>query len=108
MPEYNIKVLFEQKIFSFLCSEDQDVISASKMNGIDLPNTCFSGVRTSYASMEVEGSVHQEDVIGLNDDLRGKGFVLLCMAYPKSDLQVVIGEQVEDDLYINQFGKYQK
>ena len=73
MPEYNIKVLFEQKIFSFLCSEDQDVISASKMNGIDLPNTCFSGVHTSYASMEGEGSVDQGDVIGLNDDLRGKG-----------------------------------
>ena len=37
-----------------------------------------------------------------------KGFALLCVAYPKSDLHVVIGEQVEDDLYNDQFGKYQK
>ena len=46
--------------------------------------------------------------MGLKDDLRGKGFALLYVAYPKSDLHVVIGEQVEDDLYNYQFGKYQK
>ena len=108
MPEYNIKVQFEQKTFSFLCSEDQDVISAAKINGIDLPNSCCSGVCTSCAAIISEGSVKQEDAMGLNDDLREKGFALLCVAYPKSDLHVVIGQQVEDDLYNDQFGKYQK
>ncbi len=108
MPEYNIRIQFEQKTFSFLCSEDQDVISAAKMNGIDLPNSCCSGVCTSCASKLLEGSVDQEDAMGLNDELKGKGFALLCVAYPKSDLNIVIGQQVEDDLYNNQFGKYQK
>ena len=108
MPEYNIKVQFEQKTFSFLCSEDQDIISAAKMNGIDLPNSCCSGVCTSCASMILEGTVEQEDAMGLNDDLKEKGFALLCVAYPKSDLRIVIGKQVEDDLYNDQFGKYQK
>jgi len=32
----------------------------------------------------------------------------LCVAYPKSDLHVVIGDKVEDDLHNDQFGKYQK
>ena len=108
MPEYNIKVQFEQKTFSFLCSEDQDVISAASINGIDFPNSCFSGVCTSCASRILEGAVEQEDAMGLNDDLREKGFALLCVAYPRSDLHVVIGDQVEDDLYKDQFGKYQK
>jgi len=108
MPEYNIKVQFEQKTFSFFCSEDQDVISAAKMNGIDLPNSCCSGVCTSCASMILEGSVEQEDAMGLNEDLRGKGFALLCVAYPKSDLHILIGDEVEDNLYNDQFGKYQK
>ena len=108
MPQYNIKVQFGQNTFGFLCSEDQDVISAAKMNGIDLPNSCCSGVCTSCASMILKGSVEQEDAMGLNDDLREKGFALLCVAYPKSALHVVIGEQVEDDLYNDQFGKYQK
>ena len=108
MPKYNIKVQFEQKTFNFLCSEDQDVISAAKMNGIDLPNSCCSGVCTSCASIILEGSVEQDDAMGLNNDLREKGFALLCVAYPKSDLHVIVGEDVEDDLYKDQFGKYQK
>ncbi len=108
MSEYNIKVQFEQKTFNFLCSEDQDIISAAKTHGIDLPNSCCSGVCTSCASKILEGSVVQEDAMGLNYDLRKQGFALLCVAYPQSDLHVVIGEQVEDDLYNDQFGKYQK
>ena len=108
MPEYNIKVQFEQKTFSFSCSEDQDIISAAKMNGIDLPSSCCSGVCTDCASMILEGSVDQEDAMGLNDDLREKGFALLCVAHPKSDLNIVIGKEVEDDLYNDQFCKYQK
>jgi len=108
MPEYNIKVQFEQKIFSFLCSEDQDIISAAKMNGIDLPSSCCSGVCTSCASMVIDGSVEQEDAMGLNDDLKEKGFALLCVAYPKSNLHIIIGDEVEDNLYNDQFGKYQK
>ena len=108
MPEYNIKVNFNQKILSFLCAEDQDIVTAAKNNGIELPSSCCSGVCTSCASKILEGSVDQEDAMGLNDDLREKGFALLCVAYPKSDLHIVIGDQVEDDLYNDQFGKYQK
>ena len=107
MSEYNIKVQFEQETFSFLCSEDQDIISAAKINGIDLTNSCL-GVFTDCASMILEGSVDQEDAMVLNDDLREKGFALLCVTYPKSDLNIVIGKEVEDDLYNDQFGKYQK
>ena len=108
MPEYDIKVQFEQKTFSILCSDDQDIISVEKMNGIDLSSSCCSGVCTDCASMILEGSVDQEDAMGLNDDLRGKGFALLCVAYPNLDLNIVIGKEVEDDIYNDQLGKYQK
>ena len=108
MTEYNIKVQIEQKTFNFLCPEDQDIISAAKVNGIDLPSSCCSGVCTSWASMVIPGSVEQEDAMGLNDDLKEKGFALLCVAYPKSDLHIIIGDEVEDNLYKNQFGQYQK
>ena len=45
--------------------------------------------------------------MGLNEDLRKNGFALLLF-YPKSDLHVIIGDDVEEDLYNDQFGKYQK
>ena len=108
MSKYNIKVELEKKTIVFLCSEDQDIISAAKANGIDLPSSCCSGVCTSCASMIIDGSVEQEDAMGLNDDLERKGFALLCVAYPKSDLNIIVGDEVEHNLYNNQFGKYQK
>ena len=108
MPEYNIKVQFEQKTFSFLCSEDQDIISVAEINGLDLPRSCFSGVCADCAYTILKGSLEQEDAVELNDDLREKDFALLCVAYSKSDLNIVVGKEVEDDLYNDQFGKYQK
>ena len=108
MSAYNIKVELEEKTHVFLCPEDQDIISAAEVNGIDLPSSCCSGVCTSCASIVTEGSVEQEDAMGLNDDLKEKGFALLCVTYPKSDLHIIIGEEVEENLYNNQFGKYQK
>ena len=108
MSEFNIKVQFGKKTYNFSCPEDQDIISAAKANGIELPSSCCSGVCTSCASMVVDGAVDQEDAMGLNEELRGKGFALLCVAYPKSDLHILIGDEVEDNLYNDQFGKYQK
>ena len=64
MPEYNIKVQFEQKTFSFLYSEDKNIISAAKMNSIDLPNSFCSGVCTDCASMILEGSLDQKMLWG--------------------------------------------
>ena len=108
MPEYNIKVQFEQNTLSFLCAENQEIISVSKMNRIDLPSSSSSGFYKDCASMILQGSVDQEDAIGLNNDLREKRIALLFVAYPKSDLNIVIGKEIEDDLCNDQFGKYQK
>ena len=80
MSEYNIKVELEKKTLDFLCPDDQDIVSAAKSNGIDLPSSCCSGVCTSCASMVIDGSVEQEDAMGLNDDLKEKGFALLCLS----------------------------
>ena len=108
MSKYSIKVELEEKTYVFPCPEIQEIVSAAKANGIDLPNSCCSGVCTSCASMVIEGTVEQEDAMGLNDDLKEKGFALLCVAYPKSNLHIIVGDEVEDNLYNNQFGKYQK
>ena len=106
MSKYNIKVQFEQETLSFLCSKDQDVISAAKMNWIDLPNCCCSGVCRDFIIMEE--SVEQEDAMDLSDYLIEKVFSPLCVAYPNSNLNIVIGKEVDEDLYNYQFSKYQK
>ena len=108
MPENNIKVQFEQKTLSFLCSENQDIISMVEMSGMDLQSSSCSRVCTDCVSTILKESAYQEDAMRLNDDLRTKGIALFCVAYPKSDLNIVMGKEVDDDLYNDQFGKYQK
>tara|TARA_B100000945_G_scaffold121155_1_gene96307 strand:- start:133 stop:471 length:339 start_codon:yes stop_codon:yes gene_type:complete len=99
MFEYNIKVQFDEKTYNFSCPEDQDIISASKANGIESPSSCFSLVCTSFASMVFDGFIDQEDAMELNEDLREKGSALLCVAYPTPDLPILIGDEEEDKIY---------
>ena len=108
MPEYIVKVEFDEKTLNFSCPKYQDIISATKEKWIDLPSSCFSAVRKSCTSRVIAGLVEQNDAMVLNDDLHEKGFALLRVAYPKSDFQILIGDQVEDNLYNNKLGKYQK
>ena len=53
-----------------------------------------------------EGSVQQPDAIGVRADLQLKGYALLCVSFPQSDLRLQAG--MEDALYEAQLGKYQK
>ena len=108
MPEFNIKVDFKNETHVFLCAHDQDILSAARNYGLELPSSCCAGVCTSCASFVKDGELEQDQAMGLNDDLQRKGFALLCVAFPKSDLHLIVGDDVEDDLYNDQFGKYQK
>ena len=94
MPEYNIKVQFKRRILSFIFQEDKDIISAAKTNGIDLLNSFYSGFYTSWVSLLFKRNVEQEYLRGLNDDLRKKGFPFLCVAYPRTDLNVLFADKV--------------
>ena len=42
--------------------------------------------------------------MGLSEKLRAKGYALLCVSYPRSDLEVET--QDEDEVYELQFGRY--
>ncbi len=103
---YNISVAFEGAKHSFSCRSDQTVLSAAEAAGVMLPSSCCSGVCTTCAAKLTSGSVEQPDAMGVKEELRDAGFTLLCVAFPRSDLQVLAGQ--EDALYEAQFGQYQK
>ena len=91
---------------SFSCAADQTVLAAAEAAGVPVPSSCCSGVCTTCAAVVKEGSVHQPDAMGVKAELQEQGFALLCVAFPRSDLKVVAGQ--EDALYEAQFGQYQK
>jgi ferredoxin len=49
----------------------------------------------------MEGEVDQTEGMGLSPELQAEGYVLLCIAYPRSNLKLVAGK--EDEVYHRQY-----
>ncbi|MFM7086991.1 MAG: 2Fe-2S iron-sulfur cluster-binding protein [Cyanobium sp.] len=105
-PSFQITATIDGAVHSFSCRPDQTVLAAAEAAGVPLPSSCCSGVCTTCAAMLRSGSVHQPDAMGVKAELQKQGYALLCVAYPRSDLEVLACQ--EDALYEAQFGQYQK
>ena len=103
---HRLTVELDGQLHTFPGSSDQTVLAAAEAAGITLPSSCCSGVCTTCAAVVREGQVHQPDAMGVKEELREQGYALLCVAYPRSDLTLVAGQ--EDALYEAQFGQFQK
>ncbi|MBD1898173.1 2Fe-2S iron-sulfur cluster-binding protein [Coleofasciculus sp. FACHB-129] len=86
--------------------EDKTILQVAYAAGLDLPSSCNAGVCTTCAAKVLEGKVEQGDGMGVSPELQAQGYVLLCVAYPRSDLKIESGK--EDELYELQFGQFQK
>ena len=90
--------------YSFQVSEDRYILHAAEAQGVLLPFACRNGACTTCAVRILSGQVAQPEAMGLSPDLRRQGYALLCVSYPRSDLQVET--QDEDEVYELQFGRY--
>jgi len=103
---YKVEIKHQEKTYNLEVPEDQKILSAAHAAGIDLPNSCNAGVCTTCAGQILAGTVDQSDGMGVSPELQEQGYVLLCAAYPRSDLKIVTGK--EDEVYDLQFGQPQK
>jgi ferredoxin len=84
--------------------EDQYILQTAERQGVELPFSCRNGACTACAVKILSGEIEQPEAMGLSPKLKQQGYALLCVSYPRSDLEVET--QDEDEVYELQFGRY--
>ncbi|QSJ16490.1 2Fe-2S iron-sulfur cluster binding domain-containing protein [Nostoc sp. UHCC 0702] len=104
MPQtYTVEINFQGETHTLQVPENETILSVADAAGLELPSSCHAGVCTTCAGQIISGTVDQSEGMGVSPDLQKQGYVLLCIAYPRSNLK--IDTEKEDIVYQLQFGK---
>ncbi|KAL5731882.1 Ferredoxin C 2 [Ranunculus cassubicifolius] len=106
VPTHKVTVRDRQLgvVHEFLVPEDQYILHTAESQNISLPFACRHGCCTSCAVRVKSGELRQPEALGISTELKSKGYALLCVGFPSSDLEVET--QDEDEVYWLQFGRY--
>lgn len=95
MATFSVKLITPEGERVFDCPDDTYVLDKAEEESIDLPYSCRAGSCVSCVGKIVGGEVDQADGNMLTDEQLDNGYVLTCVAYPKSD--VIIETHKEDE-----------
>ena len=70
---------------------------------VDLPYGCQYGGCITCAAKLIKGEVDQKSQVALNNRQINNGYIILCVAKPKTDCTIEIGVESHDKLYRNPF-----
>ena len=75
---------------SFKANRGETILEAAENAGLDLPYGCRRGMCGTCVARVLSGEVSMpgEDLFGLMDDERERGYILMCSTYAASDLEI--------------------
>lgn len=89
---------------ALLVDEDRAILDAAEAAGIALPVACRYGGCVTCAARLLQGRVVQPGATALNRRQARAGYVLLCVARPRSDCALEVGVESHGALHRNPFG----
>ncbi len=105
MSQATYKVELKNAGVTLDVSADQPIYKAALDAGIQLPIGCDYGGCITCAAKLISGDVRQPGATALNKRQSKAGYVLLCVARPKSDCVIEEGVESHGELYQNPFTK---
>ncbi|MBD2120450.1 2Fe-2S iron-sulfur cluster binding domain-containing protein [Trichocoleus sp. FACHB-262] len=102
MKTYRVELVNRDRV-TLEVPENQTILEALEQAGIQLPVGCRYGACVTCAAKLLQGEIDQTQQQCLKPAQLAAGFVLLCIAYPRSDCQLEVGRECQNSLYINPF-----
>ncbi|HSM55077.1 MAG TPA: 2Fe-2S iron-sulfur cluster-binding protein [Candidatus Sulfomarinibacteraceae bacterium] len=99
------KVTFRKRRRTIDVGHDDYILDAAEDAGLTLPYGCRYGGCVTCAARLVDGQVDQNEGVALSAAQQARGYVLLCIAYPRSDCTFVTGAGAQQELFVNPFKK---
>jgi ferredoxin len=88
---------------TFAVRGDAPLLETLEEHGVSLPYGCRYGGCISCAAKLLDGEVDQSAGVALNGRQLREGYVLLCVALPRTDCTFAVGVESHDRLYRNPF-----
>ncbi|BAY32953.1 2Fe-2S ferredoxin [Nostoc carneum NIES-2107] len=90
MTTFQVRLINKKRAIDITIPVDENttILDAAEAQDLELPFSCRSGSCSSCVAKVVEGEVDQSEQVFLDDDQMAKGFIVLCVTYPRSDCTI--------------------
>ena len=102
MKKFEVEISNRRGI-SYQVEHKRPLLDSLRERGLDLPYGCKYGGCITCAAKLIDGEVDQRRQVALNNRQINDGYIILCVARPKSDLVLEIGVESHDKLDRNPF-----
>jgi ferredoxin len=89
MAVYRVTFVIGERDVTVEVGDGEYLLDAAVAAGLNLPHMCLQGWCTTCAAKVLDGKVDQSEALRVYPQDEAEGFVLLCSAFPRSDLKIV-------------------